>query len=354
MIVNRFSAEVRNMDNSQVSETSGIVSQQAGAIIHFDEFKSIFYQLNAKPDTEIRLLSGGKTLGLSDIKSINEQIAAKLQNHHITADIASINFILSNKKIKDYSSWAEFERENWDTVNEKIESLSINWDILIKLPQYQLPQRHSIKLRIGSVIPPKDLFQLFFTSDDIAELLEARSPSVCKVDFINNILAIELLNIVSTWYEGLKNSPDPNAVQKFLKKKGKLFSEIIRYTLPVLLLIIFYQYSNYFFPVLGIQGAVTIDSLQKILIWLTAIFRAGLFIGYKLEKSIDRKIDEFEEYPRFSITRGDKKAIDEFEKGNEKLTGEIVNRFFWVLFSVLVSSFIKLGISHLIPLKNLH
>ena len=249
------------MNDSQVSKSSDIISQQPEAIIPFDEFKSFFYQLNAKPDTEIRLLPGEKTLELSDIKSINEQIAAKLQNHDITADIASISFILSNKKIKDYSCWAEFERGNWNAVNEKIESISINWHILIKLPQYQLPQRHSIKLRIGSVITPKDLFQLFLTSDNLSELIEARSPSICKVDFINNILAIELLNIVSNWYEGLKDSPDTRAVQKFIKKHGKLFSEIVRHALPVVFLIIFYLYSNYFFLLFGIQEEVTIDNL---------------------------------------------------------------------------------------------
>ncbi|MHC5937638.1 hypothetical protein, partial [Nostoc sp.] len=101
------------MNNSQVPETSGIVTQQPGALIPVDEFKSLFYQLNAKPDTEIHLLRGEKTLELSDIRSIKDQIAAKLKNHDITANIASINFILSNKKLKDYSSWVQFEQENW-------------------------------------------------------------------------------------------------------------------------------------------------------------------------------------------------------------------------------------------------
>ena len=92
------------MNDSQTSETLGIVPQETGATISLDDFKSLFYRLNAKPDTEIRLLPGKKTLELADIRSINEQIAAKLRNHDITADVISINFILSNKKIKDYST----------------------------------------------------------------------------------------------------------------------------------------------------------------------------------------------------------------------------------------------------------
>jgi uncharacterized protein YlzI (FlbEa/FlbD family) len=114
------------MSDFQTPEISDIVPRQTEAIVPLDEIKSFFYQLNAKPDTEIRLLPGKKTLELADIRSINEQVAAKLMNHDITAEIASINFILSNKKIKDYCTWAEFERENWDTVNEKIQTLAIN------------------------------------------------------------------------------------------------------------------------------------------------------------------------------------------------------------------------------------
>jgi hypothetical protein len=88
------------MSDFQTPEISDIVPRQTEAIVPLDEIKSFFYQLNAKPDTEIRLLPGKKTLELADIRSINEQVAAKLMNHDITAEIASINFILSNKRSK--------------------------------------------------------------------------------------------------------------------------------------------------------------------------------------------------------------------------------------------------------------
>lgn len=332
------------MNDSQSSDVSGIVPQQTGAIIPLDDFKALFYQLNAKPDTEIRLLPGEKTLELADIRSINEQIAAKLRNHDITAEIASINFILSNKKIKDYSAWAEFEREDWGTVNEKIQTLTINWDIAIKLPQYMLPQRHSIKLRVGADIPPKDIFQLILTSDNMQELMEAQSPSVCKVDFINNIIAVELLNVVSNWHEGLRNSPEPALIQKVLKKWGNLLSEIIRYTSPIVLLTIACQYSIYLLPVLGVGKEVSLENFQKTSIFLAAIFMIGLFLGFKIERFIDERIGKFEQHPRFSITRGDRNAIEEFSKINENLSRQIVVRFFWVLFAIIISSSVKLMI----------
>ncbi|MHC5939332.1 MAG: hypothetical protein ACYTXJ_35850, partial [Nostoc sp.] len=92
---------------------------------------------------------------------------------------------------------------------------------------------------------------------------------------------------------------------------------------------------------------------QKFFILLISIFVIGSFGGRKLEKSIDRQIDKFKDYPNFSITRGDKKAIEECEKGNQKLTRQILNKFMSVLISVLFSSFIKFGIDYLSSRNNL-
>ena len=207
-----------------------------------------------------------------------------------------------------------------------------------------------MKLWIGADIPPKDIFQLILTSDDISQLIEAKTPSVCKVDFINNIIAIELLNIVSNWHEGLKNCPETNPIQKFLRKKGKLLSESVRYTLPVALLAIVCLYSNYLLPVLGINNELSIYNLQKDLVFLVTIFMTGSFLGRKTERYIDKNIDKFEEHPRFSITRGDEKAIEEHDKNNNKLTKQIVSRIFWIIFSLLFSSSLKLVIHYIIAL----
>lgn len=336
------------MDDFRLPETSNIVPQPVKKVLLFDDFKSIYYQLNAKPDTEIRLLRGKKVLELSDIRSINEQISAKLENHEVDMNMLSIDIILSNGKIKDYSNWTEFLRENWDTINERVGSFIIKWDILIRLSQYNLPQRHTIKLRIGNAIPPKEIFQLILTSDDMPEIIESRSPSVCKVDFINDIIANELLNIVSSWHKGLKSSPEASFAKKFIEKRGKLLTEIIRSVSPIIFLVTSYLYSSFLFPFFGIEGELSIDNVCKISILLVSFFWTGAFAGRKIEKFIDKLIDKLEDYPSFSITRGDKKAISDFEMNNKKLVQQIVNRTLWILFSLLVSSFLKLVMPYLI------
>ncbi|MBW4680812.1 MAG: hypothetical protein KME19_11945 [Microcoleus vaginatus WJT46-NPBG5] len=342
------------MTDSQAFETGSIVPNSTEAIASrsLDDFKALFYLYNAKPDTEIRFLKGGKIVELSDIRSLEEQVAAKLGNHETLGQTVSITFMLSNKKIKEFSTWAEFERGQWNTVNEKVQALNLSWNVLIQLPQYKSPQTHSMKVRIGNAIPPKDIIQLIFTSDDISEVMEAQSPGVCKVDFINNIVANELLFIVDEWYKGLRKAPEPIVAQKFLKKYGKYASQLIRLLFPPLLLFIICSYTGYIYPIIGIGQELSINTLQTVLVFLLTIFMVGAFLGSSIEKSIDRLIDQLEVYPNFLITKGDQNAVEDFERNNKKLTNQIFSRVAWILFSIPVSSGIKFLITYFNPLKH--
>ena len=318
------------MTDSQSFETESIVPKQSEAITSrsLDDLKTLFYLYNAKPDTEIRLLKDVKIVNLADITSLEEQVTDKLGNHTIVGKKVEISFILSNKKVKEFSTWAEFERAKWDTINEKIEALSISWNILIQLQQYKSPQPHSMKLKIGNSILPKDIFQLMLTSDDVSEVLEAGSAGVCQVDFINTILANELLFLVEEWYKGLKQAPEPDLIQKFFKKYGKAATEALRAFFPLLLLFVTCNYSDYLYPLLGMDQNLSVATLQTSLLFFLTTFMLGSFLGRIIEKLIDRKIDKLEEYPNFLITKGDQNSSVEFEQNNKKLTIKFVLEYF--------------------------
>jgi hypothetical protein len=342
------------MSDSSSIQSEDILPSQGEIISSYglDDLKAFFYLYNAKPDTEIRLLKGDKVVELSDITNLEEQVAAKLGNHDVTGQTVSITFSLSNKKIKEFSTWSEFERAKWNVVNEKVEAININWNILIKLPKYKSPQTHSMKLRIGNAILPKDIFQLILTSDDTSEVLEAGSPGVCKVDFINTTIANELLFIVSEWHKGLKTVPDTDVIAKFLKKDGKISTQFIRIFLPLFLLVIACTYTEYLYPIIGVSQELSIYSIQSSMVCLLAIFVLGSFLGSIVEKSIDRQIDKLENYPGFLITKGDENSVEEFSRKNKKLTNQIVGKVLSILFTVPVSAVVKFLISYFNPLKN--
>lgn len=324
--------------DGDLSETS-IIKDEVGRLASIDDLKTILYEFNAKPDTETRLLGDNKVVDLSDIRQLNERILGKLRNHdHIVT--SSITFIMSGGKLKDYSTWGEFERENWDTVNSSVQSLTIRWDMRIKLPQFKNPQRHELSCRIGRALAPKDVFQLVMTADDVTEIMEAQSPCICKVDFINDVLANELLNQVEEWHKGLSAIP-AKLTASLLSKKGKVVSEILRNILPIAFLLIAREYYSLYSPLLKSEDQDQMRQLVDLGIIFASVFATGAYVGKKLERSIDSRIDRLEQYPGFAISKGDAKAAEEYEGRNKSLSSQIYGRVGLTLFGLTITSIAK-------------
>ncbi len=112
-----------NYDQSSDIQTTASSTNEGFNLVSLDDLKAWLYLHNAKPDTEIHFLKGGKIIDIADIRRIEEQVGFKLANHKTTKQTTSISFTLSNNRLKEFSTWAEFERERWNTINEKIESI---------------------------------------------------------------------------------------------------------------------------------------------------------------------------------------------------------------------------------------
>lgn len=288
--------------------------------------KSIYYWLNAKPDTNIKLLEGRKRINLGDIYSINERVNEKLENHKVENYIATISIILSNGKIKEYGAWAEFERENWDAINESVKALLITWDLTIKLPKFELPQRHALKIRIGKEITPKDAFQMMFASDDLVEIKENMAYGICKVDFINQVLSTELIGIVDNWYEGLPNIQDKSQIQNFLEKyQNVILGTIVNYS-PVFIFFVLYIFADLCCNKFGWSTELNLISLIRIVLIGIFVFTTGIMIGKIFARGIEKKIRALKDYSGFIITKGDKNHNENIKNLNSKITSKIFLR----------------------------
>lgn len=193
----------------------------------------------------------------------------------------------------------------------------------------------------------QDILQLMLTSDDVLELIETQSPSICKVDFINNVIAFELLNVVDNWYDGLRNIPNHNLLQGIIKQYGKTISEFVRYSVPIMFLCISYYYSP-IFPFFEISDNLSNTSLLKAAIVFSAIFMLGFFVGKRIEGGIDRAIDKLENYPRFNITKGDQNYINDFDKNNNKVVCQISKKILTYIFGTLITFPVKLFLEYVI------
>ncbi|WP_312288521.1 hypothetical protein [Chryseobacterium gleum] len=299
-----------------------------------DAFKSIYYWANAKPDTQLKLFRERKIISLSDIHELNTRIGNKLKNHNIETFLVTLNFVLTEGNIREYASWDEFDRENWQFINQRIQTISITWDLTFAIPTYHLPQRHTLKVRIGSAIPPKDLFHFMFNTDETSDLLTLRAEGMVKVDFINQVLGNELVNIVTEWNEGLKTMERKNNLQSFLQNYEGYISKSIIYFFPLLILFLGFIYQNLIIKELDLSKDLNLITLERTLLIGATITSIGLVLSRFFANQFSRKVDKFKIPSGILITKGDKTYDDELKIENKNIIKDISGR---VLISLIVA-----------------
>lgn len=311
-------------------------------VFDIDTFKSLYYWTNIKPDTQIKIFEDRKRIELSDIYELNDRVNRKLQTHKLETYVASINFILSDKNFNEYGSWAEFDRENWDYINQTIKSINISWDLTLSLPNHRLPQKHTLKVRIGSAIPPKDIFHIMFTSDEPSELLESQAEGLVKVDFINQVIANELIKVVDDWHTGLKTVEHESGLVRWIEKsKGYLITFISNFT-PVLFILIAFLYHQLLCNKFGYSKELDIINFERVLVIFVFVFSFGILGGKFFARWLSQKIDSFKYETGFNITKGDKNYLDKLKIDNNKIKKEILLKTFLAVISAVVSVVVKL------------
>lgn len=247
------------MEQSNLPENR--TAQEVAKRIDIEAVKSIYYWLNAKPDTQIKIFKNPKLINFEDIISLNEQIQRKLINHDPQTMMVQVNVLLENGEIKSFGTWDEFKATKWNTISTETESVSIIWDMNIKLPHYEMPQRHTMKVRLGSPIRPNEFFQMMVTSDDDSEIKQSIAPVICKVDFINSVISNELIQIVENWYRCLKNTEPRSLFQKFISHFNQSVSRITHY-----LVIIAGLFIAFYFFKLRISSITNFELNKELLI----------------------------------------------------------------------------------------
>jgi len=305
------------------------------APLNLDNFKSLYYALNAKPDYDIRLLKGRKRIKREDLLAINYEIQDKLTHYQLNGSMVSVEFILEKGRMKSFSAWEEFERERWEQNQNKIHAITISWDFMVKLPNFDLPQRHTLKVKLGNAIAPKDMINLLFTAEDVNEILESRADAVVKVSFINLRLASELLDIVENWFNCLEDNKKNTPIVFFILKKQEVIVSLIKKFLPLLFILSFY-FSRLFE---GLELPISIRSIEKLaiiyfLIAIVSYFLSSVFAGF-----FERHIRRIDIHTMFCVTAGDKNDDIKVEKNNNNAFKWLILEIFSAVISLIITFF---------------
>lgn len=312
-----------------------------------EQFKSLFYLVKGKRDTQIKLFSDNKTFTRAALIELNEKIQEKLLLHNVTNKLVTISVILSNNHIKFYGNWNEFLKERWDT-SEETDSVTISWDFEMILPNRlnTIPQTHSLKVRFGKELKPGEILQIMMIGGDENEIEESQAQMVAKVDFVNATIATELLEKVNEWYKALPLKKEENQINIFLNKNSNVIMLLTEILIIIAGLTLFFPIAQYL-----LNDSIKLSTSSEFLKYNFYLV-AGVFITFTVftrigsfySRKIYHVIDKLHGTPLFELTSGDKNELTRIMRLNKTLRREIYLK----LFISLISSSILYGIGHLI------
>ena len=307
-------------------------------------FRSMYYQINAKPDSMSKVYSQKVLITREDIIDLNKRVNKKIRMHYQDDGyIATVTVSLNNREVINFECWEEFTSYEWSESN-CINSIILKWNFNIRMPQYEYPQAHVLMVKLSNGLRAEEMLNLIFSGkiEDFEEIETNTFPVAARVDFIEPILGDELLNLVAEWIGGLKeNNEKKNILILFMRKYRKRVAQYFNYFAFIMCVILSATIFNHIvrgFEVDKINEYTTNQFLTMFNLLMILCF--VLFVLLKLFDGIARGVYEYlSQYGQiftFSITKGDQKRQEELRNRDENNARKILLRFiFSLIFNIL-------------------
>lgn len=295
-------------------------------------YKAVYNAMTAKPDCRSKAYPKRVVVDLEDIYDLNGRIFEKFRTQYEDAGF-SVNIIVSIKGRQklEFPNWKSFEEHKW-VETEIIIGMVLVWEFNVKLPKYSVPQKHTLMVKLSNGIRPEEVFGLIISGklDEIEEIDQGMCPIVARMDFIDSGIGNEVLEIVSDWTKGLKNSDSKRGgITVLLQRNKRKFAYALNYFTSFVALLCSVIIINNFLIYLPIQTMGELKNDQACaMVNLLFVCMIGWFIVKKISELISNAIfqilTDYGNEHIFNITKGDKKQQDEFRKAERNDRKKIV------------------------------
>ncbi len=293
--------------------------------------------LHGKSDSICRLFKKEILVSKNELSSLNDSMISKLSLHNISAITTSIDITFSNKRILTFKSWVEFESYDFKSINSATKSIFIQWDFLALISNYEVPQRHTVSVRISSNPNPSDFFKVLLSGgfDESHDLDIQSCIMICKVDFVNNTLAEELVNVAEHWNELCECAYSKKGVVRpflYIHRTGWAHIFEVWFTFCIALIIAIALK-------ILIQNNLLMISNESLLYALVAVIPLSALvenIAHAGAKKIYNSFGDLMDIHIFSISTGDSKEQEKIEK-NSRFGKEVFLFALNAIFSIVLS-----------------
>lgn len=286
---------------------------------------------------------------MEDIKDLNGRVVEKLKNYNDAGFSITVTVSFVGRQTIEFSTWTEFECHNWNESNA-VDSITCIWEFNALLPQYKVPQKHVLVVKLTDGLRPEEMLNIVFAGklENIEDIQKQMFPVVARVDFINYVLGDELLHIVEEWNNGLELQEEESTILN-LKKHRRKIAFTLNYITEGVVLLLFIKMS------LNVLYGFKINSLLELnmdnvckLVWMIGfmIMIYKLIDGFSvwLAEIFYRTWGTAQEGHVFDINKGDaqihKKLLKEHKKNKWLSFSSIVGTFLINLFCAIICSII--------------
>lgn len=309
-------------------------------------YQAIYYAMNAKPDCKSKLYPNEVLVDFSDLNDLNNKVVEKFKAHYENAGFTiTITVSFKDRTVVAFNSWKTFSGYDFN-INSGIRGITIVWEYNAKLPQYKLPQKHSLTVRLADELRLQDMLNLV-VSGKLSEmdLVEQEfCPIVARVDFINSLLGDELLSIVDEWVEGIEKNVQKNKIMDFFVRYRRTVAYLVNYITTFITMLCGLRYIKKYLYNLDIAAIseMTPKALYDFLltVFVIVVVCFGVYKIFFIIASYMFKIlgDRNEEKHIFNITKGDKKVYERLKKKKQKgFVRLLLNGIFTLIFNVICS-----------------
>lgn len=314
-------------------------------------FKAVYQAMTAKHDCKSKIFTRKVKIKIDDILELNDRVSEKLKNYSIAGFSISVSVSFFGKQSIEFSSWLEFSNHKWSESNA-ISSITVVWEFNAILPQYGVPQKHVLVVKMADGLKPEEMLNIVFTGklENIEDIEKQMYPVVARVDFINYVLGDELLHIVNEWNDGLEPQvTEGNIFPRICVKHRRKLAYVLNYFTNIITLICGMRVIIYSLTSGGANSLseLSINELSNV-IWVSGgVILIYLFINKIsewLSNMLYRTLGEEKTNHIFFINKGDnniQKQIDkEIKKSKFNIIGSVFGTFLLNLVCSLICSFI--------------
>jgi hypothetical protein len=273
--------------------------------------QAVYHTVTGKTETVSKRFSENYKIGFEDIKQLHAKCTQMCtqwevieQNENITVyhvdDNKEVFTSVDRLKLYDQSQ------------TSPIESITYEYNALLKLPDMAKPQPYKITVRMASRIAlmrktesegPSPLIMRFFRGGVIN----------LDIEYVDYVVARNMISTLDSWVREIE-----------VTKKNRILSSFQRYShwvpkISGLLLLLLATMSAVFSADTIVTASTANSLLAKFLIASFGFVATSYFVGTWFGRMAEYSIYRIQEISYIEINKGDKKLLEQFKSSNKSL-----------------------------------